>query len=139
MPAFFLELFSEEIPARMQDKARADLARLFEEQMDAAGLKAAAVTTYATPRRLVRALVADLGTVALLATLGGLILGSRAVYIADTYLRNPLAGKPALTMQLAPVAVVAVTLLLVMVAGTAVPIRRMLRQDVVRSIQGDAG
>ena len=93
----------------------------------------------ATPRRLVRALVADLGTVALLATLGGLLLGSRAVYIADTYLRNPLAGKPALTMQLAPVAVVAVTLLVVMALGMALPIRRMLRQDVVRSIQGDAG
>jgi glycyl-tRNA synthetase beta chain len=37
----------------MQDKARADLARLFAEQLDEAGLKAEAVTTYATPRRLV--------------------------------------------------------------------------------------
>lgn len=50
---FLLELLSEEIPARMQDKARADLARLFEEQLGEAGLKAGAVVTYATPRRLV--------------------------------------------------------------------------------------
>jgi len=50
---FLLELLSEEIPARMQEKARADLAWLFEEQLGEAGLKADAVETYATPRRLV--------------------------------------------------------------------------------------
>src|SRR5437870_1110765 len=37
----------------MQDKARADLARLFGEQLSEAGLTAEAVTTYATPRRLI--------------------------------------------------------------------------------------
>lgn len=52
MADFLLELLSEEIPARMQDKARADLARLFEEQLGEAGLKAGAIETYATPRRL---------------------------------------------------------------------------------------
>jgi glycyl-tRNA synthetase beta chain len=52
MTDFLLELLSEEIPARMQDKARADLARLFEEQLGEAGLKADAIETYATPRRL---------------------------------------------------------------------------------------
>jgi glycyl-tRNA synthetase beta chain len=52
MSDFLLELLSEEIPARMQAKACADLARLFGEQMDEAGLKAEAVETYATPRRL---------------------------------------------------------------------------------------
>ncbi|MGB5078709.1 MAG: glycine--tRNA ligase subunit beta [Sphingorhabdus sp.] len=50
---FLLELRSEEIPARMQDKAREDLARLFVAELDKAGLKAAEITTYATPRRLV--------------------------------------------------------------------------------------
>jgi len=49
---FLLELLSEEIPARMQAKASADLARLFEEQLAEAGLKAEAVETFATPRRL---------------------------------------------------------------------------------------
>jgi glycyl-tRNA synthetase beta chain len=49
---FLLELRSEEIPARMQAKARADLERLFAEQMAAAGLKAASITVYSTPRRL---------------------------------------------------------------------------------------
>jgi glycyl-tRNA synthetase beta chain len=49
---FLLELRSEEIPARMQDKAREDLARLFAAELDKAGLAAAAIETYATPRRL---------------------------------------------------------------------------------------
>ncbi|SEM49559.1 glycyl-tRNA synthetase beta chain [Sphingomonas gellani] len=52
MSDFLLELRSEEIPARMQDKAREDLARLFAAELDKAGLKAAAIVTFATPRRL---------------------------------------------------------------------------------------
>jgi glycyl-tRNA synthetase beta chain len=53
MPDFLLELLSEEIPARMQDKAREDLARLFAAEIGKAGLQARALETYATPRRLV--------------------------------------------------------------------------------------
>jgi glycyl-tRNA synthetase beta chain len=49
---FLLELRSEEIPARMQAKAREDLARLFAAELAKAGLTAAATVTYATPRRL---------------------------------------------------------------------------------------
>ncbi|HVJ02683.1 MAG TPA: glycine--tRNA ligase subunit beta, partial [Sphingomonas sp.] len=52
MTDFLLELRSEEIPARMQEKAREDLARLFAAELDKAGLKAAETVTYATPRRL---------------------------------------------------------------------------------------
>ncbi|HEV2079439.1 MAG TPA: glycine--tRNA ligase subunit beta, partial [Allosphingosinicella sp.] len=52
MSDFVLELLSEEIPARMQAKAEADLARLFTEQLAASGLKADAIETYSTPRRL---------------------------------------------------------------------------------------
>lgn len=52
MTDLLLELRSEEIPARMQDKAREDLARLFTAELAKAGLKAAELVTYATPRRL---------------------------------------------------------------------------------------
>jgi len=52
MTDFLLELRSEEIPARMQDKARDDLARLFIAELDKAGLRADAIVTFATPRRL---------------------------------------------------------------------------------------
>jgi glycyl-tRNA synthetase beta chain len=52
MTDFLLELRSEEIPARMQAKARDDLARLFAAELAKAGLSASETTTYATPRRL---------------------------------------------------------------------------------------
>ncbi|MGE3747309.1 MAG: glycine--tRNA ligase subunit beta [Sphingomonadaceae bacterium] len=53
MTDFLLELLSEEIPARMQAKARADLERLFAEEIAKSGLKAEAIETHATPRRLI--------------------------------------------------------------------------------------
>ena len=53
MADFLLELLSEEIPARMQAKARNDLSRMFAEEMEAAGLSFGHVETFSTPRRLV--------------------------------------------------------------------------------------
>src|SRR4029079_6937868 len=52
MADFLLELLSEEIPARMQAKARNDLARLFAECAEAVGLKTGAIDVYSRPRRL---------------------------------------------------------------------------------------
>ncbi len=52
MTDFLLELRSEEIPARMQVKAKDDLERLFAEEIAKAGLNAQSVETFATPRRL---------------------------------------------------------------------------------------
>ena len=52
MTDFLLELRCEEIPARMQAGARADLEKLFVKELGAAGLKAGAVTVWSTPRRL---------------------------------------------------------------------------------------
>ena len=53
MADFLLELLSEEIPARMQANARNELARLFSECTDAAGLKTGPIDVHSTPRRLV--------------------------------------------------------------------------------------
>ena len=52
MADFLLELLSEEIPARMQSKARNDLARLFAERTEAAGLQTGSIDVFSTPRRL---------------------------------------------------------------------------------------
>ena len=49
---FLLELRSEEIPARMQAGARADLEKLLRREMQAAGLAVGEVTVWSTPRRL---------------------------------------------------------------------------------------
>jgi glycyl-tRNA synthetase beta chain len=52
MADFLLELFSEEIPARMQPAAAQQLREKFGALLAEAGLKADAVETHATPRRL---------------------------------------------------------------------------------------
>ncbi|PXA84178.1 glycine--tRNA ligase subunit beta [Nostoc sp. 3335mG] len=52
MSDFLLELLSEEIPARMQEKACGDLVRLFEAELAKSGLKAEAIERFVTPRRL---------------------------------------------------------------------------------------
>jgi glycyl-tRNA synthetase beta chain len=52
MAQFLLELFSEEIPARMQGGAARDLERMAAERLKAAGLTYDALTTFAGPRRL---------------------------------------------------------------------------------------
>jgi len=49
---FLLELRSEEIPARMQAGARAELEKLFRAQLSTAGLEAGELTIWSTPRRL---------------------------------------------------------------------------------------
>ena len=52
MAELLLELFSEEIPARMQTRAREDLARLLGQALAGAGIEYKAIRTFATPRRL---------------------------------------------------------------------------------------
>ncbi|MCZ4108225.1 glycine--tRNA ligase subunit beta [Brevundimonas diminuta] len=52
MSQLLLEIFSEEIPARMQQGAARDLERMASDRLKAAGLTWDALTTYAGPRRL---------------------------------------------------------------------------------------
>lgn len=52
MPDLLIELFSEEIPARMQARAAEDLKRLVTDGLVEAGLTYAAAAAFATPRRL---------------------------------------------------------------------------------------
>jgi glycyl-tRNA synthetase beta chain len=52
MAELLLELFSEEIPARMQTRAREDLARLLAAALGQSGLEFKEIKTFATPRRL---------------------------------------------------------------------------------------
>ncbi|MEL7116977.1 MAG: glycine--tRNA ligase subunit beta, partial [Pseudomonadota bacterium] len=52
MPDLLIELFSEEIPARMQPRAAADLQRLVTDGLVEAGLTYAGAAAFSTPRRL---------------------------------------------------------------------------------------
>ena len=78
MSDFLLELRSEEIPARMQAGARAELEKLFRRETDAAGVQAGEITVWSTPRRL--ALIAR-----------GLPLATEAV---SEELKGPPIGAP---------------------------------------------
>jgi glycyl-tRNA synthetase beta chain len=53
MPELLLELFSEEIPARMQDRAAADLRTIVTNALVESGLVYEGAASHATPRRLV--------------------------------------------------------------------------------------
>ena len=57
MSELLLELFSEEIPSRMQARAAEDLKRLVVDGLKAHGLETGEAQAFATPRRL--ALVID--------------------------------------------------------------------------------
>ncbi|MEN9855765.1 MAG: hypothetical protein RLZZ157_891 [Pseudomonadota bacterium] len=52
MPQFLLELFSEEIPARMQKRAAEDLKRMLMDGLTKAGLLPSGIETFSAPRRL---------------------------------------------------------------------------------------
>jgi len=52
MPQLLLELFSEEIPARMQKRAEEDLLKLAREKLGARGLSFEKAQTFSAPRRL---------------------------------------------------------------------------------------
>ena len=58
MPDLLIELFSEEIPARMQARARDDLKKLVTDGLVEAGLTYRAAQAFSTPRRLTLALEA---------------------------------------------------------------------------------
>ncbi|MGB8811876.1 MAG: glycine--tRNA ligase subunit beta, partial [Paracoccaceae bacterium] len=53
MPDLLIELFSEEIPARMQARARDDLRKMVTDGLVEAGLTYAGAAAFSTPRRLV--------------------------------------------------------------------------------------
>lgn len=56
MPDLLIELFSEEIPARMQARAREDLKKLVTDGLVEAGLTYGAAAAFSTPRRLTLAI-----------------------------------------------------------------------------------
>ncbi len=78
MAELLLEIFSEEIPARMQNRAAEDLAGLITSRLAAAGLETGTARTFATPRRLT------------------VVLDNLAVATADTSeeRRGPKVGAP---------------------------------------------
>jgi glycyl-tRNA synthetase beta chain len=83
MPDLLIELFSEEIPARMQARAREDLRKLVTDGLVEAGLTYASAGAFSTPRRLVL-------------SVDGLTAESRAVREER---KGPATGAPAAAVE----------------------------------------
>jgi glycyl-tRNA synthetase beta chain len=83
MPDLLIELFSEEIPARMQARAREDLKRMVTDGLVEGGLTYASAGAFSTPRRLVL-------------TVEGLTGQSRAVREER---KGPAVGAPAAAVE----------------------------------------
>lgn len=77
----------------------------------------------------------ELGGIALVAALGGLVVGARAVSLVNVTLGDPTAPTPFLSFPIGPVVVGVVTLLAVGALGTFVPIRKLLHLDIARIVQ----
>ncbi len=83
MPDLLLELFSEEIPARMQARAGEDLSRLIEEGLTKAGIYHAGSKAFSTPRRLTLT-VSDV---------------AKQTYSIETEAKGPRVGAPEAALQ----------------------------------------
>lgn len=68
----------------------------------------------------------------------GVVASSKLTLFLDALLRNPMMKAPLVTLQVTPTVASAVTLLVITVLGTSVPLRRVLRMDVMRAVQGGA-
>jgi ABC-type antimicrobial peptide transport system permease subunit len=93
----------------------------------------------ASPTRLAYVAVGDLWWMSVLGIVVGILASGRVVVFLDAFLRNPTMKGPFVTLSLVPTFASACALLAIMLMGTAVPIRRVLRLDVMRTIQGDTG
>ena len=89
----------------------------------------------ATQLRVIGLMLADLTAVATVALLGGVVVGMRGVMIVDDLFRDQLLDRPMASFVIAPIVFAAVGLLLIGLAGTFVPLRRLLRQDLARVMQ----
>ena len=88
----------------------------------------------ASPVRLAHALLGELWATAIIGSLVALIAASRVTSFLDMRLRNPLAEYPLVTFQPEAALAAAAALVLVMLLGAGMPLRSVLRLDVMRAI-----
>lgn len=77
----------------------------------------------------------DLWWMAVLGLAVGAIATARLVIFLDTLYRNPMVTVPLVRLPVGPMIASAIALGMILVVGTAVPLRRILRIDVMRTIQ----
>jgi ABC-type antimicrobial peptide transport system permease subunit len=93
----------------------------------------------ASRSRLAYVVVNDLWWMAVVGITVGIVASGRLVNFLDAFVRTPATKGAFVTLPLLPTFASAVALFGIMLLGTAVPLRRVLRLDVMRTIQGEAG
>jgi predicted permease len=91
----------------------------------------------ASTPNLARNILSELWWMAAIGIGVGLVASSSVTKYLDDLYRQSWMREPLVTLPVVPAAVCAATLALIAVVGTAVPLRRVLRMDVIRSIQGN--
>jgi len=89
----------------------------------------------ASPVNVASVLLADLWWMAAIGLAAGALATSRLVVFLDAIFRNPLVTVPLIRVPVGPMLASAGALGLIMLVGTALPLRRILRLDVMRTIQ----
>jgi predicted permease len=84
---------------------------------------------------ITRVVLGELWWMALVGVAVGVGASAQLVSYMDDLFRHPMARVPLITLPVAPTIATAATLLVILVLGTVVPIRRVLRLDVMRTIQ----
>jgi len=88
----------------------------------------------ASTPRLARAVYGDLWWMSSLAIAVGALVTGRLVSFLDALYRPMLMRGPLIVFPVVPTIVSAATLVVISVIGTAVPVRRVLRMDVIRAV-----
>jgi predicted permease len=85
--------------------------------------------------RLVRVVAGELWWMGCVAVVAGYLVSTRAALLIDAQFQNPLIHVRVVTFQVVPTAISAAALLVITAVGTFVPLRRVLRMDIVRALQ----
>lgn len=89
----------------------------------------------ASEAKLARSIVGDLWAMGALGLAAGWLISGRVAALAGSYLLDQLRPPDRFVPNTVPTMIAAVALVCILVAGTWVPLRRVLRMDVMRAIQ----
>lgn len=86
--------------------------------------------------RLARIVFGDLWWMSAIAVVTGVVASGRVVAFLDSFYTNAFSTGRIVTLSVMPTVVSTSTLVLISLLGTIVPLRRVLRMDVMRTVQG---
>jgi putative ABC transport system permease protein len=90
----------------------------------------------ASAPRLTRLIIGDLWWMALVGIVVGFYAAGEVTTFLDTLYRPAAMKQPLVTLPIVPTLASGLTLVMIAFAGTIVPLRRVLRLDVMRTVQG---